>query len=552
MANFNDDEQTSQSQLSFKEQILAELEKANRIRKEKEKALRQEGLKEEELREKEREAQVATQETVRLYQQYQSQLKEQQVPEAAKTAQAPSQLTAEQKEAAKTTSSAIPAQATAKVSSKTRPFPSQQYGAESPHLQQPKKQATSTPGASMQAQQLADSERQHMKQEDSVRRKTVSKRQRRDRMAKKISLTIITSLVVVILLTALFGTLFVRSAIKPLDKQDDKYVQVQIPVGSSTKMIGQILEKQGVIKNSTVFSFYSKFKNYSNFQSGYYNLQKSMSLEEIAKALQKGGTAEPTKPALGKILIPEGYTIKQIASAMEKNTIAKGDKTKTPFKADDFLALIQDPAFIQEMTKKHPRLLANLPKKDLAVYQLEGYLFPATYNYYKESSLKDVVEEMLATTDATLAPYYDRISASGKNVNDILTLASLVEKEGSTDDDRRKIASVFNNRLANGMALQSNIAILYAMNKLGQKTTLAEDARIDTSIKSPYNIYTNTGLMPGPVDSPGVSAIEATINPAKTNYLYFVANVKTGDVYFAETYEEHSANVQKYVNNQIQ
>lgn len=102
------------------------------------------------------------------------------------------------------------------------------------------------------------------------------------------------------------------------------------------------------------------------------------------------------------------------------------------------------------------------------------------------------------------------------------------------------------------MALQSNIAILYAMNKLGEKTTLAEDASIDTTIKSPYNIYTNTGLMPGPVASPGLSAIDATIKPANTDYLYFVANVKTGEVFYAKTYEEHSKNVEKYVNSQIQ
>lgn len=136
-------------------------------------------------------------------------------------------------------------------------------------------------------------------------------------------------------------------------------------------------------------------------------------------------------------------------------------------------------------------------------------------------------------------------------VNEVLTLASLVEKEGSTDDDRRNIASVFYNRLNANMALQSNIAILYAMGKLGEETTLSADASIDTSIDSPYNVYTNTGLMPGPVDSPSLSAIEATINPASTDYYYFVADVNTGAVYYSETYEEHEANVEKYVNSQL-
>lgn len=90
------------------------------------------------------------------------------------------------------------------------------------------------------------------------------------------------------------------------------------------------------------------------------------------------------------------------------------------------------------------------------------------------------------------------------------------------------------------------------MGKLGEKTTLAEDAAIDTTINSPYNVYINTGLMPGPVDSPGLAAIEATINPAATDYVYFVADVRTGEVYYAKTFEEHSANVEKYVNSQIQ
>ncbi|WP_414604942.1 endolytic transglycosylase MltG [Streptococcus equi] len=197
-------------------------------------------------------------------------------------------------------------------------------------------------------------------------------------------------------------------------------------------------------------------------------------------------------------------------------------------------------------------MLGDIPSKEAAAYQLEGYLFPATYNYYKETTLKDLAEEMIAAANANLAPYYEAIAASGKTVNEVLTLASLVEKEGSTDDDRRQIASVFYNRLNNGMALQSNIAILYAMGKLGEKTTLAEDAAIDTTINSPYNVYTNTGLMPGPVDSPGLAAIEATINPAATDYVYFVADVRTGEVYYAKTFEEHSANVEKYVNSQIQ
>ena len=165
------------------------------------------------------------------------------------------------------------------------------------------------------------------------------------------------------------------------------------------------------------------------------------------------------------------------------------------------------------------------PTKETGVkYRLEGYLFPATYNYTTDTNAETLLEQMLAAMDAKLSAYYNTLEGKNLTVNEVLTLASLVEKEGSTDEDRKNIASVFYNRLNQGMPLQSNIAILYAQGKLGKKTTLAEDAAIDTNIDSVYNVYKNTGLMPGPVDSPSLSAIEATVNPYKTDYLYFVAN----------------------------
>lgn len=523
MTDFKDDEQRRQQQKSFKEKILAELEKANQIRKEKE----------EELFKKDLEVQEAARRTAQLYAEYKRQEALSNNPK-----QASSDVVAASQE---TTSTASTARTSATRLEETAVATGDQ--AVSPSEEPALSESLLKEEASVEGQ---------TKKGGPVRRKT-SKRQQTDRMAKKISTVLISSIVAIIVVIGLAGTAYVYSALNPVDKNSDDFVQVEIPAGSGNKLIGQILEKEGLIKNSTVFSFYAKFKNFTNFQSGYYNLQKSMSLEDIAQALQEGGTAEPTKPVLGKILIPEGYTIKQIAKAIETNSRAKNrSKAKTPFRSKDFLNLVTSDAFIQEMAKKYPKLLGDLPSKEVATYQLEGYLFPATYNYYKETTLKDLAEEMIAAANANLAPYYEAIAASGKTVNEVLTLASLVEKEGSTDDDRRQIASVFYNRLNNGMALQSNIAILYAMGKLGEKTTLAEDAAIDTTINSPYNVYTNTGLMPGPVDSPGLAAIEATINPAATDYVYFVADVRTGEVYYAKTFEEHSANVEKYVNSQIQ
>lgn len=383
---------------------------------------------------------------------------------------------------------------------------------------------------------------------DAFRRQ---KRQTTNTLAKKISMVLSSTIVILLLVTAFFGYRYVSSAVGPLDKTATDYVQVEIPSGSSNKEIGQILEKQGVIKSGLIFNYYTKFKNYSNFQSGYYNFQKSMSLDDISKLLQEGGTPEPVLPALGKIVIPEGYTLKQIAQAVALNGATDDKKDKSPFSEEEFLNTVTNPEVIARMVEKYPKLLGSLPDASMVKYQLEGYLFPATYAYYETTTVEGLIDEMLAAMDKNLAPYYDAIAEKGMTVNEVLTLASLIEKEGSSDDDRQKIASVFYNRLNIDMPLQSNIAILYAMDKLGDKTTLAEDAAIDTAIDSPYNIYANTGLMPGPVDSPSLKAIQATITPAQTDYLYFVADVTTGKVYYAETFEDHEAHVEKYVNSRL-
>lgn len=370
-------------------------------------------------------------------------------------------------------------------------------------------------------------------------------------LARTLSLVLGSVMVALVLILAVLGFSYVSSAIGPLDRTSTDYIQVEIPSGSGNKLIGKLLEDKGVIKNGTVFNYYTKFKNYTNFQSGYYNFQKSMSLDDISKLLQEGGTPEPVLPALGKIVIPEGYTLTQIAKAVALNGATPAKQDASPFTEADFLALVANPDFIGRMVEKYPDLLGSLPEASLVKYQLEGYLFPATYSYHANSSLEGILEEMLAATDANLAPYYGAIAERGMTVREVLTLASLIEKEGSTDEDRQQIASVFYNRLGIDMPLQSNIALLYAMDKLGERTTLAEDAAIDTAIDSPYNVYANTGLMPGPVDSPSLKAILATISPAQTDYLYFVADVTTGKVYYAETYDEHEANVEQYVNNNL-
>ncbi|MGO1127052.1 endolytic transglycosylase MltG [Streptococcus sp. V728] len=361
---------------------------------------------------------------------------------------------------------------------------------------------------------------------------------------------LVTTLVLLILFGAggFFGLSYAKSALQPVDPNSKQYVRVQIPDGANTQQIGSALEKSGVIKNGLVFTVYAKYKNYTELKSGYYNLQKSMSVEDVIKELQKGGTPEPQEVTLAELTIPEGYTLEQIAHTVGQ---LQGE-FKEPMTAEAFMAKVQDETFIAQEVAKYPNLLESLPAKDSGVrYRLEGYLFPATYAIKESTTIESLIDNMLAAMDKNLSPHYAAIKEKNLTVNELLTIASLVEKEGAKTEDRKLIAGIFYNRLNQNMPLQSNIAILYAEGKLGQNISLADDAAIDISIDSPYNVYTKVGLMPGPVDSPSLDAIESSINQTKSDYLYFVANVQDGKVYYATTREEHDRNVQEHINSKL-
>ena len=395
-------------------------------------------------------------------------------------------------------------------------------------------------------------------QEDSSSEEAeVPRRSRRESVKptkKKKKFRFVRFLVTLLILLALlgvggfYGYRYAESALQPIDPSSKQYVRVQIPEGANSQEIGSILEKSGLIKHGLLFTAYVKYKNYSDLKSGYYNLQKSMSTEDLIKALQKGGTPEPQEVVYANLTIPEGFTLEQIAQTVAQ---LQGD-FKEPLTAEAFMAKVQDENFIAQEVAKYPKLLESLPAKDSGVrYRLEGYLFPATYTIKESTTIESLIDEMLATMDKNLSPHYATIKEKNLTVNELLTIASLVEKEGAKTEDRKLIAGVFYNRLNLGIPLQSNIAILYAEGKLGQKISLADDVAIDTAIDSPYNVYTNIGLMPGPVDSPSLDAIESSINQTKSDNLFFVANVQDGKVYFAATKEEHDKNVEEHINSKL-
>nr|WP_242704376.1 endolytic transglycosylase MltG [Enterococcus sp. 665A] len=375
-----------------------------------------------------------------------------------------------------------------------------------------------------------DEYEEELSEESNLKR---AERRKEDRVVRKIVYVLTVAILIIAGILAISGYNYVSAGLKPLDTNDKKLVQVEVPSGSSNRQIGEILEKDDIIRDGLVFNFYTKFKNLTNFQAGYYQFSPNMTLDQIGKELQQGGSDVPLDDA-SKLTIPEGYDIDQIGTLVAK---------KTDFTKEDFLNLMNDETFFNQLKEQYPDLLTDAGNAEGVKYRLEGYLFPATYNVLKTNNLQELVTQMVDATSQVMAPYYSKIKEKGMTVQEVMTLASLVEKEGITTEDRKQIAQVFFNRIDEGMPLQSDISILYALGEHKELVTYK-----DTEIDSPYNLYVNTGYGPGPFDSPSQDAILAVLEPTANDYYYFVADISTGKVYYAKTYDEHMELVEKYVN----
>jgi UPF0755 protein len=342
----------------------------------------------------------------------------------------------------------------------------------------------------------------------------------------------------VLVIVGLMGYRYVHSALQPVNPNGQTSVNVTVPAGSSTKQIAAKLEAKHVIKSAMVFNYYVKFHNIADFQAGSYQLTQRDSMNQVIQKLRAGGTAAT---AAGQLLVKEGATIEQIATSVNK--LGKSNRNLTSKK---FMALMKNQAFFAKMAKKYPQLLSSAASAQGVRYRLEGYLFPATYSVSAGETVEDLVEAMLAKTDSVMQSYYKSIKKQGYTVQEVMTLASLVEREGVTQEDRRTIAGVFLNRIDADMPLQSDISVMYALNT--HKTHLTNK---DTSVDSPYNLYVHTGYGPGPFDSPSEQSITAVLSPndRSKHYLYFVANLKTGEVLYATTREQHDENTAKFASD---
>lgn len=335
---------------------------------------------------------------------------------------------------------------------------------------------------------------------------------------------------VLLILTAGAVSLYVKSALEPVDKNNAKTVNVYIPEGSTVTSIAAKLKKEDLIKNEKVFIAYVKFKNASGFQAGNFQLSQSM---DAAGMINKLTTASHV-PAF-KITVPEGRQLQEIAD------IIAG---QTNYSAKDIMKKLDDREFISRLKQKYPKLITDDVLNKNIKHPLEGYLHPATYPFYDpETKLDAIIEAMIKQTDQLAEKYEKQMKDKKMSVHKALTMASLIEEEATEKADRHKISSVFYNRISKNMPLQTDPTVLYALGE-HKNRVMYKDLETD----SPYNTYKHTGLPPGPIANAGETSWEAALNPEQTDYVYFLAK-KNGEVVFTKTLEEHNKAKAKYITN---
>ncbi len=288
---------------------------------------------------------------------------------------------------------------------------------------------------------------------------------------------------------------------------------VVIPRGSGAASVSRLLEHNGLIKSAFAFRTYLRFKGQGEkFKPGRYTLPDNLTFDAVTERLNGGPKAEE-QPR--RITIPEGYTVRQIALLLERKGVCT---------AQDFLYLTTDARGIGALRSEFP-----LPKETL-----EGYLFPDTYEFDRQTTAVQVVEALLMNFDARFnRPYGQEIAARGRSLGDIVTMASLIEREAKVSEDRPRIAGVIENRLQKGIKLEIDATVLYALGRHKNRVLFA-----DLKVDSPYNTYRVKGLPPGAIANPGLACLLAAVRPEKNDFLYYVAR-PTGSHLFTRTPAEH-------------
>ena len=312
-----------------------------------------------------------------------------------------------------------------------------------------------------------------------------------------------------------------------LDKvsNNDKLKKVVIEQGS-IESIGKTLKSNNLIRDEKMFKFYVRLSGKTNLKASTYMLSENMGTKKIVDILENGKSDNPDEVVL---TFKEGINMRDIISLIT---------SKTNNKEEDIIKLLDSKEYLDELIEKYWFLTDEI-KNSKIYYSLEGYLFPATYDYInKEIEVKEIFSDMLDNMDKKLTPYKDKISSSKYNIHEILTIASIVESEGANVEDRKNIAGVFYNRLDKHMPLGSDVTTYYGL-KINMNSRALKSSELKECNDYNTRCLSFYSLPISPISIPSIESIEAAIEPNEHDYLYFVAD-KNKKTYFSKTINEHN------------
>ena len=355
------------------------------------------------------------------------------------------------------------------------------------------------------------------------------------------------ALVCLMLVTIIVLFITYKRNLKPVDSSDTTPITVEIPTGAVSKDIGKILKDKDLIRSSTFFNIYVKLFKPGNMKAGVYTLNKSMSLTEIIDTLVKGNSYNPDEIRLS---FKEGINMRKIASVISEGTNNS---------YDEVIKKSRDVEYLDKIIEKYWFIDEQIKNSSLK-YNLEGYLFPDTYNFKnKDVTVEEIFNKMLDEMEKVLEPYKSDILKGQYTPHELLTLASVIEKEAvdcnkskdntckDKDDYRVKISKVFYNRLNSNMSLGSDVTTYYALDIDNAKKYVEETCGgkncINYSVVSPYNTRLTDGSMNGklpigPISTVSVGSLKASIYPSDVNYVYFVSNIEDKVMYFYDNYND--------------
>ena len=349
------------------------------------------------------------------------------------------------------------------------------------------------------------------------------------RVLRPVSIRLISLLLVIIIISCVFNTVNSKM-FAPVDKNNNEPVMLVVGSGSSMSTAASKLQKMGLRNSKWDIKLLADSTNRSGkVKAGEYILDRTMSANEILEILTQPSPVRLTVT----VTITEGMNLESIAKLLQEKEVIEN--------AQSFLEQCNDLTAFESFS-----FVSGLKNREGVRYQLEGYLFPDTYNFYVGSSNAAVINTLLTMFSGVFTPDMQaKAEQMGMSMNEVITLASIVQSEGLTKDFN-KISAVFHNRLKADMTLGSDVCVQYAINK--KKLVLTTE---ELNVDSPYNMHKNKGLPPGPICSPGKKAIEAVLSPdadiTKGKYYYFtLTDPATGELAFSKTYEEHLKIVEKW------